>query len=98
MQGVLKYECVSCTDKDKAVRGCSLTASTVVMAQGVKGFATRCPVIDAAEISEYFRVFSYWNKGEYPNSGTWADQPNRLVLMMENIGEQTTANENPDNR
>ena len=65
------------------------------MAHGIKGHATRCPVIDAQEIGDYFQVFRYWNKGHYPNSGTWADQPYKLVRMMECIDEQT-ANANPN--
>ena len=65
------------------------------MAHGIKGHATRCPVIDATEVSDYFQIFRYWNKGHYPNSGTWADQPYKLVRMMECIDEQT-ANANSD--
>ena len=77
------------------MRGCSLDASTIVMAHGIKGHATRCPVIDAQEIGGYFQVFKYWKKGQYPNNGTWAEQPYRLVRMMESIDEQTAnANSN----
>ena len=67
-----------------------MKASTVVMAHGVKGHATRCPVIDAVEIGDYFQVFKYWKQGQYPNSGTWAEQPYKLVMMMESIDEQST--------
>jgi len=91
----LKYDCSNCSDHDKEVRGCSLDASTIVMAHGIKGHATRCPVIDAQEIGDYFQVFKYWKKGQYPNNGTWAEQPYRLVRMMESIDEQTAnANSN----
>ncbi len=62
-----------------------MKASVVIMAHGVKGYATRCPVIDTAEVHSYFQVFHYWEQGQYPNSGTWADQPNRLVESMEII-------------
>ena len=62
------------------------------MAHGVKGYATRCPVIDAFEVSSYFRIYKYWEKEQYPNSGTWAEQPNRLVLIMEAINEYTNPN------
>ena len=65
------------------------------MAHGIKGHATRCPVIDAFEVSDYFRIFGYWKQNQYPNSGTWAEQPNRLVMMMECIDEQST-NANTD--
>jgi len=60
------------------------------MAHGVKGHATRCPVIDAMEIGDYFQVFKYWKQGQYPNLGTWAEQPYKLVMMMESIDEQST--------
>jgi hypothetical protein len=85
MQSTLNYDCKSCSDSDKEVRGCSMKASVVIMAHGVKGYATRCPVIDTAEVHSYFQVFHYWEQGQYPNSGTWADQPNRLVESMEII-------------
>jgi len=65
------------------------------MAHGVKGYATRCPVIDAFEVGDYFRIFKYWQKEQYPNTGTWAQQPNKLVLMMEAIDDNTT-NANTD--
>jgi len=59
------------------------------MAHGVKGFATRCPVLDAQEVNEYFYVYKYWKQAQYPNSGTWAEQPYRLVLTMEAIDGHT---------
>ena len=65
------------------------------MAHGIKGHASRCPVTDAQEIGDYFRIFKYWKDGQYPNTGTWAEQPNKLVLMMECIDDQT-ANGNTD--
>jgi hypothetical protein len=65
------------------------------MAHGIKGHASRCPVIDAQEVGDYFRIFKYWKAGQYPNTGTWAEQPNKLVLMMECIDDQT-ANGNTD--
>lgn len=68
-----------------------MDAKVVVMAHNVKGFASRCPVIDAWEMADYFRIFRFWEKGQYPNSGTWADQPNKLVMMMEVINEQSTS-------
>ena len=86
----MKYDCNNCSNHDKAVRGCSLDASTIVMAHGIKGHASRCPVIDAQEVGDYFRIYRYWKDGQYPNTGTWAEQPNRLVMMMECIDDQTT--------
>ncbi len=83
MQQTLQYNCATCSDHDKSVRGCSLKARTIVMAHGIKGFTTRCPVIDHMEVGCYFRVHDYWEKGMFPNSGTWADQPHRLVMIME---------------
>ncbi len=65
------------------------------MAHGIKGHTSRCPVIDAQEIGDYFRIYKYWKDGQYPNTGTWAEQPNKLVLMMECIDDQT-ANGNTD--
>jgi len=65
------------------------------MVAGIKGHATRCPVIDEQEIGDYFQVFKYWKQGQYPNSGTWAEQPYKLVMMMESIDEQST-NTNTD--
>jgi hypothetical protein len=65
------------------------------MAHGVKGYATRCPVIDAWEINDYFRIHKYWQQGHYPNAGTWAQQPNKLVLIIEAIDGYTT-NANTD--
>jgi hypothetical protein len=59
------------------------------MAHGVKGYATRCPVIDVAEVGDYFHIYKYWQQNQYPNSGTWAEQPSRLVLTMECIDGHT---------
>nr|HIL74922.1 hypothetical protein [Rhodospirillales bacterium] len=92
IQQSLQYSCASCSDHDKEVRGCSLKSGTIVMAHGVNGYATRCPVIDAAEMGSYFRIYNYWEHGHYPNAGTWADQPHRLVLIMEEISGFTTRN------
>jgi hypothetical protein len=55
------------------------------MTHGIKGSVNRCPVIDAFEMRTYMDVFRYWQSGQYPNPGTWADQPNRLVKIMECI-------------
>lgn len=90
MQSTLKYDCKNCSNKDKEIRGCSLKPTAIIMAKGVKGHATRCPVIDASEVNSYFQIYNYWQEGKYPNSGTWAEQPNRLVEAMEVIRGITT--------
>ena len=92
MQSHLQYDCSKCNDRDKEARGCDYHASTIVMVHGVKGHTTRCPVIDANEMGDYFRIYQYWQKGQFPNRGTWAEQPYRLVMIMEAINGFTHGN------
>lgn len=85
MQTKLQFKCQTCTATDKEVRGCFTKSRAPVMAHGIKGSTNICPVIDWHDVGEYLKVYTYWNKGHYPNAGTWADQPHKLVLAMEYI-------------
>jgi len=83
MQTKLMFECKSCTPQNKEARGCFTKSRAPVMAFGIKGSTDRCPVIDWHEMNEYLRVYPYWKEHQYPNRGTWAEQPNKLVEAME---------------
>jgi hypothetical protein len=83
MQTKLGFRCDTCTARDKEVRGCFTPSRAPVMAHGIKGSTNRCPVIDWHEANGYLQVYKYWRSNLFPNEGTWADQPNKLVLAME---------------
>ena len=85
MQTKLHFNCNNCSAQDKEVRGCFTKSKAPVMAAGMKGSVNRCPVIDYFEASEYLRIYQYWKQGQYPNTGTWAQQPHKLVRIMETI-------------
>lgn len=70
------------------MRGCDGKSKAPIMAPGIKGSARRCPVVDFFEFGEYLSVYRYWQQGQFPNDGTWAEQPNRLVKIMEFIDGQ----------
>lgn len=99
MQTKLGFSCDSCTAKDKEIRGCFTPSRAPVMAYGIKGSTNRCPVIDWHEMSEYLNVYRYWVEHQYPNEGTWADQPHKLVKAMGYLdGVIRESNGNPNNR
>lgn len=83
MQTRLQFSCANCTDQHKEVRGCFTKSRAPVMVHGIKGSVNRCPVIDFFEVNQYLKVYQYWRNGQYPNRGTWADQPYKLVKAME---------------
>jgi hypothetical protein len=83
MQTKLKFNCSKCSAADKEVRGCFTKSKAPVMVHGIKGSVNRCPVIDYFEASQYLEVYRYWKDGKYPNRGTWAEQPHKLVRIME---------------
>jgi hypothetical protein len=85
MQTKLQFSCESCTDQNKVVRGCFTKAKAPILANGIKGSVNRCPVIDFFEVNQYLKIYKYWQEGHYPNSGSWAEQPNKLVETMEYI-------------
>ena len=85
MQTKLQFKCQTCTARDKEIRGCFTKSYAPVMAHGIPGSTNRCPVIDWHEANSYLQVYRYWQHHQYPNDGTWAEQPNKLVLAMEYI-------------
>jgi len=67
------------------------------MAFGIKGSVNICPVIDYHDVGEYLAVHRFWKAGQYPNRGTWAEQPVKLVRIMEYIDgiiSESTGNTN----
>jgi hypothetical protein len=85
MQTKLRFNCATCTAADKDVRGCFTKSKAPVMAHGIKGSVNRCPVIDFFDAQEYLNIYRYWKQGHFPNRGTWAEQPHKLVRVMETI-------------
>lgn len=85
MQTKLQFNCNTCTAHNKEVRGCFTKSKAPVMVSGIKGSVNRCPVIDYFEAKMYLSIYQYWKDGKYPNSGSWAEQPNKLVEIMEYI-------------
>lgn len=85
MQTKLGFDCKTCRPEDKEIRGCFTKSRAPVMVHGVKGSRDRCPVIDYFEVKDYLSVYRYWKLNQYPNEGTWAQQPNKLVEAMEHL-------------
>ena len=97
LQVKLQFKCNTCTAQQKEVRGCFTKSRAPIMAHGIKGSVNMCPVIDYFDAGQYLAIHRYWRNGNYPNTGTWAEQPYKLVKIMEYIdGTLGESIRNPD--
>jgi len=53
----------------------------------------RCPVMYVHEFNEAFVAYNHYQNGHLPHSGGWADQPAKLMTLMDIVTSEKNKND-----